>query len=416
MIKSLSSFIREQLNHRHTREILSVFGIQAFALLSSLVISLLITNLLGAAAYGTFSYGFSWVNLLATFSCMGFEQLALKEIPANRVQKRKDLIRGYFIFSMRRVLIVSVVASLVLFAVSWFLQQPKDEMLRTGLWLAIPVLPVIALLNLRFSWLRADHFNALSQIPDKIIRPLIFLVAFGVLYFIWKDALNVWVLILFSVGSIVTAFFVGNYLVQKNVTYTVTGIPPSFEKWKWTKTAFSLLLVNGIYFYLSQLQIIALGSLKGARDTGIFAIASRLSDLEGYMLFAMNVVLAPIISKLYAEKNLSELQKIITNSLRIGFLLSLPVIIGFLFFPAFFLHFFGDEFGEGKFALIVPVMTSTEGRCVARITCRPAARAICARRCTAPSMSLPATIIRSAISSTITTMNGNASRSSSSLS
>src|SRR6478735_3188113 len=138
MIKSLSSFLREQFNQRHTREILSVFGIQAFALLSSLIISLLITNLLGAAAYGTFSYGFSWVNLLATFSCMGFEQLALKEIPANRVQERKDLIRGYFIFSMRRVLIVSVVASIILFAGSWFLQQPKDEMLRTGLWLAIP--------------------------------------------------------------------------------------------------------------------------------------------------------------------------------------------------------------------------------------------------------------------------------------
>jgi len=39
----------------------------------------------------------------------------------------------------------------------------------------------------------------------------------------------------------------------------------------------------------------------------------------------------------------------------------------------------------------------------------PAARAICASRCTAASISLPATIIRSAISSTTTTMNGNGS-------
>ena len=60
----------------------------------------------------------------------------------------------------------------------------------------------------------------------------------------------------------------------------------------------------------------------------------------------------------------------------------------------------------GKFALIVPVMTSTEGRCVAVMTWMPAARAICARRCTAPSMSLPATIIRSAISSIMTMMKG----------
>ena len=62
------------------------------------------------------------------------------------------------------------------------------------------------------------------------------------------------------------------------------------------------------------------------------------------------------------------------------------------------------EMRVGKFALMVPVMTSTDGRCVARITWMPAARAIWARRWMAPSMSLPATIIRSAISSTMTTM------------
>ncbi len=62
------------------------------------------------------------------------------------------------------------------------------------------------------------------------------------------------------------------------------------------------------------------------------------------------------------------------------------------------------EIRVGKFALIVPVITSTDGRCVAMIRCRPAARAIWARRWIAPSMSLPATIIRSAISSTTITM------------
>ena len=62
------------------------------------------------------------------------------------------------------------------------------------------------------------------------------------------------------------------------------------------------------------------------------------------------------------------------------------------------------EMRVGKFALIVPVMTSTEGRCVAMIKWMPAARAIWARRWIAPSMSLPATIIRSAISSTMTTI------------
>ncbi len=361
MIRALQSFTKkffennpESVSQRkYVREILMIFCIQGFALVSSLAISLLITNLLGAAAYGAYSYGFSWVNLLAVFSCMGYEQLALKEIPSYRVQERSDFIRGYFLHSMKMVLIVSVLVSAMLFGVSWFLRQPADEMLRKSLWLAAPVLPVIALINLRLSWLRSFHFNVQSQLPDKVIRPAIFLLSVLGCYWLWKDDLNVWLIILLSAGSIVIALLAGNFFIRKKITGAIGVIPPAYLRWQWTKVAFSLLLVNGIYFYLSQLQIIAIGSLRGAKDTGIFAIAVRLSDLEGYLLFAMNVVLAPVISKLFAENNLPELQRVITNSLRIGFLFSLPIIVCFLFFPTFFLGFFGDEFGEGKFALIL---------------------------------------------------------------
>ena len=51
-------------------------------------------------------------------------------------------------------------------------------------------------------------------------------------------------------------------------------------------------------------------------------------------------------------------------------------------------------------------MTSTDGRCVARIRWMPTARAICASRQIDSSTSLPATIIRSASSSITTMMNG----------
>ncbi len=360
MIRVLQSFAKDLLGksseasgHKYTGDIIIVFGIQGFALMSSLCISLFITNILGAAAYGTFSYSFSWVNLLAVFSCMGYDQLALKEIPAFRVQERKDLMRGYFLHSMVVVGSLSIAASVILFCISYFFHIPSENILRQGLWLAIPVLPAIAFINLRLSWLRSFHFNMLSQIPDKVIRPALFFAAVAVTYFFWKDSLSVSLIIMLSGASIIAALLITKYLTSKKIGYEVSGITPVFLRWQWTKVAFSLLLVNGIYYYLTQLQIIVLGSFSTAKDTGIFAIASRLSDLEGYMLFAINVVLAPVISKLYAEGNTGELQRVITGSLRVGFFISLPVMVGFLFFPSFFLNFFGDEFGEGKVALML---------------------------------------------------------------
>ena len=53
----------------------------------------------------------------------------------------------------------------------------------------------------------------------------------------------------------------------------------------------------------------------------------------------------------------------------------------------------------GKFALINPVITSTDGRCVARIKWMPTARAICASRVMDSSTVLVSTIIKSANSS-----------------
>ncbi|MBV6504352.1 MAG: hypothetical protein AKCLJLPJ_02473 [Fimbriimonadales bacterium] len=61
------------------------------------------------------------------------------------------------------------------------------------------------------------------------------------------------------------------------------------------------------------------------------------------------------------------------------------------------------------FALIVPVMTSTLGRCVAITRWIPVARASCARRQIEVSTSFAAWIMRSANSSITTTMYGNLS-------
>ena len=75
-----------------------------------------------------------------------------------------------------------------------------------------------------------------------------------------------------------------------------------------------------------------------------------------------------------------------------------------------------NEIRAGKFALISPVITSTDGRCVARTIWMPTARAICASRVMDSSTSRAAVIIRSASSSMTMTMYGSGSRSSSSAS
>ena len=60
----------------------------------------------------------------------------------------------------------------------------------------------------------------------------------------------------------------------------------------------------------------------------------------------------------------------------------------------------------GTLALIMPVMTSTDGRCVASSRWMPTARDFCASRMIASSTSAGETIMRSASSSITTSMYG----------
>ena len=64
------------------------------------------------------------------------------------------------------------------------------------------------------------------------------------------------------------------------------------------------------------------------------------------------------------------------------------------------------ETRAGTLALMRPVMTSTDGRCVARIRWIPDARAFCAERVICSSTSRPEVIMRSASSSITITMYG----------
>ena len=59
---------------------------------------------------------------------------------------------------------------------------------------------------------------------------------------------------------------------------------------------------------------------------------------------------------------------------------------------------------EGRLALMTPVMTFTDGRCVAMMRWMPAARASWARRAMLVSISAGAIIMRSASSSMMATM------------
>jgi O-antigen/teichoic acid export membrane protein len=129
---------------------------------------------------------------------------------------------------------------------------------------------------------------------------------------------------------------------------------PVHRKLPWFRSVLPLLLFNAMYMVNGQADILLLGMIKGARDAGIYQVATRASGLIGFFLLAAIPALAPEISSLYAARRMDRLQQVITRAVRLTLLASLPVGLAFIIFGRWLLaHAFGSDFAQGRNALAI---------------------------------------------------------------
>ena len=124
-----------------------------------------------------------------------------------------------------------------------------------------------------------------------------------------------------------------------------------------------LLLFTGMYMLNGQVDILLLGLIKGAREAGIYQVASRIAGLIGFFLLAAMPALAPEISSLYAARRMDRLQQVITRAVRLTLLASLPVGLALIIFGRWLLaHLFGADFAQGKNTLAILSVEPTRER------------------------------------------------------
>lgn len=349
MLKKIFKHLQDQ----HNRSVAVVFGMQVLSLLLSLAATLLITNHWGPSGYGVYAYAFSWATLLGSYACAGMEQAGLRLIPTFVASRRTDLLTGFVQMAAAVTLVASLLLAAAALAATVVFDFPREPGVRQGMWLGLLAVPVIAGINLRASWLRSLHLPVWSQLPDKLLRPMVFLMLVVLLWWLAGDAAGPMHLVLLGIASILIAFAAGWYRSRRELKRLRLPAQGMIWRGEWLQLGGSLLLISGTYYLLAQLPMVLLGALHDAHQTGLFAVAYRISDMEGYFLFAINVVLAPMISRLYAEGRTDDLQRNISSALRFGFLMALPLMMLCLLAPAWVLHFFGTPFRDAAWLLVV---------------------------------------------------------------
>ena len=160
--------------------ILSI-AVNIFSLVLVFIIHLTLTNYLGSEDYGLYYFIASLVMILSILTKGGIDTLLIKFLPKYSIENNPRLIKGLLSFTNRRVIINCIIIGLI-FIISIFAINNYKHLDNFNDYLYFLILlPCISFLHINQAKLIGFKLPIKSQISEKLIFPIIFLVSISYL-------------------------------------------------------------------------------------------------------------------------------------------------------------------------------------------------------------------------------------------
>jgi len=303
--------------------------------LISFVIAASITKNLGTEESGLYFYITSLILLFVSVCGLGLNNSLLKYVSIFYTQKKIDMLNGVVNKSIMWSTLLSF--SLVTIASTYLTLYPdtsnQDKLYYYFFLFTIPSLTIISLLS---HAIQAKGEVALSMAIAGIIQPIIFLLIN--LYYIPKDINMLSISYLISV-TFTLVICIAYWMRQKDFEFSF-----KFDSKILFASCSSLLIFQIFQQFNTVIGQLFLGFWGSNTDIALFAVSIKIATLTGFIMFAVNRVVAPKFASLYAENDLEGLRRKVIQSKQIMLLATVPLILILLTFPEYVLSFFGDEY------------------------------------------------------------------------
>lgn len=296
----------------------------------SLAVSIVLARLLGAEGFGVYAYCLAIVSLLAIPSQFGAGTVLVRFVAAYERQRQWGLVRGLLSWANQFVLASSVVLAAITAVVfiGYPGLMPSGE--ASTLWLALVLLPVLALGELRAAALRGFRRFAKGQLPEMILRPGgLLLIVFLMTAFSFplgpRDAMLAYIV------ACLIAFGFGVWWLWRAVPAQSWASNPERETGKWARAMGVLSLTQGGRVALSRVDLVFVGSLAGAEAAGVYRVATSLVGLVGFTLSAFNSVVGPYFSGFHVNDQHDRIKRLMLASAVAAGGFAVPIVLALYF-------------------------------------------------------------------------------------
>lgn len=340
----------------HTRQIArgtaGTFALQVTGMAIRFLTGLLFARLLGVKGIGIIAYAGAWASILVMFGTFGLQQLLVREVAIYLSREDWGHLRGILRYSRRLVFVSTSLLAAIGAFIAWIVVgDDGDQVTLFTFWIVVIGVPLAGLTQLRQSAVRGLHRIILGQISDGLAIPLILLAIMATLYFGFSASLSPVQAAAIGLAVGLVGFGIGEYLLLRLLPAPVPRARPSIRPRYWLGSAIPMLFISGIELINAQTDILMLGSMVGKEAVGLYSVAARSAALVIFVWGSVNMVLGPLIAKMYDDGEMLRLKVIVHQSAFIIFFFSALVCLGLFLFSEEFLGLYGQAFIGGDIAL-----------------------------------------------------------------
>lgn len=334
-------------------------GSAALALSSKLLMlltSVVLARWMGASGYGVYATATALVLLLTVPAGLGLPTLVIRLLASYAAHQEWGRMRGLLVRGNQAVLGASLLMACLAASMIWIFSERFGPDKASAFFLAVPLIPLIALGAMRSAALRGLHHVVLGQLPENLIMPGLFLALVGGGWLVQGGAaaLSPEYALGARLVAVAVAFGVGAVLLLKRLPPAVRQAEPQYESRSWARAALPLLFIAGINIINAQTDVLMLAALQGSESAGIYQAAVRGAELVAFSLVIANMAIQPSLARLYAAGDTFRLQRLVTWSARGATAAALPLTaVMILWGRPIMGALFGAEFTRGAVALAI---------------------------------------------------------------
>ena len=312
----------------------------------------ILARMLSAGDYGIYSLVIAWITLISLVALLGMHHAVVRFIPEYITREDGGRLRGIIYGSLGVALSLGVAIALAgtVILLLWDRSHPIAGL---NVWLlGVWMIPLFALMRLAWNVAVALRRVVAAFGPPQVVQPVLIVLILAGFALLGYPVVALAAVMAAGAARLLILLWQGILLKRGGLPIPATN-GPVLDLRVWLAVGAPLLLFDLFSIILRQADLLMIGALMTPADAGIYGAALKTTGQTIFLLTSVNAVIAPMLSAMYAKKDMAGLQRLLYMAVHLSFWPALLFVGALILLSNFILGLFGPEFLAARTPMII---------------------------------------------------------------